>query len=383
MVRNTFEVSFYCRESKTNKKGLAHIEMSITLNGDRRFYNTPMQVRPTDFNRKRQPKEIVDYCNLMRQRVNEILTDALAHGDAISSALILSHLRQGGYQSKTVKAVFDEYLAILRGRIDHDLTEHSYRKYETAATIFYSVVSADKEFANVANSDIQRFRSHLVQHYAKSSMASIMTKIKTMYRFGCGNGYNKNGIDAFNGIKIEKELKPVETITSEELERIIAKDFHCERLNKIRDLFVFSCGSGMAFADVMDLNPEDFELRDDNWVVFKARKKTGVKFYSVLLPCAVTVAMKYGFDFKELRLSNQKMNAYLKEIADICGITSVKSLHFHLARHYYAMTLLNNGKGVSITTLQKCLGHKSLTMSTHYAHAVENTIVREVTQAFA
>ena len=112
--------------------------------------------------------------------------------------------------------------------------------------------------------------------------------------------------------------------------------------------------------------------------MFKERRKTGVKYYSVLLPCAIEIAEKYNYDLP--RISNQKANEALKLIADYIGITSVDSLHFHLARHYYAMTLLQNS--VPITTLQKCLGHKSIAMSMHYAHAVENTIVKEVSAAF-
>lgn len=378
-MRNTFEISFYCRKSKANKKGLAHIEMSVSVNGERRFYNTPMMVRPEDFNKKRQPKDIVDYCNLMRQRTNEILTDMLAHGEPLSSDTLLSYLRQGGYKSKTVKDVFSEYLSINKERIGNNLTYNAWHKYEAAADMFYSVVGADREFSSLNNADIIRFKSYLSKKYVKSSLAATMTKVKTMYSFGVGAGYNKGGVDAFNGIKIERELKDVETITTDELNRIRNKKYVSDRLQRIADLFVFSCGSGLAFCDTQELTPDDFKMVDGQWVVFKERRKTGVKFYSVLLPCAVEVAMKYGFELP--KISNQKTNQTLKDIQDTCGITSVDSLHFHQARHYYAMTLLNNG--VPVTTLQKCLGHKSIMMSMHYAHAAENTIVKEVAAAFA
>lgn len=378
-MRNTFDIAFYARASKANKKGLSHIEMSVTTNGDRHFYNTPMMVRPEEFNRKRQPKEIRDYCELMRSRVNEILTDMLAHQEPVTSDKILSYLRQGGYKSHTSRSVCDEYLNILKGRVDNDLTLASYRKYEHAADLFCNIVGADKEFTAITNADILKFRSFCIGKYQKSSVASIMTKVKTIYKFGCGNGYNKCGIDAFNGIKIEKELKKVETITIEDLHKIMTKDFHCERLKKVADLFVFSCGSGLAFCDTQGLQADDFVMKDGNWCVFKARKKTGNTFYSVLMPYAAEIALKYDFNLP--KMSNQRLNSYLKEIQDLCGITSVPSLHFHIARHFYAMNLLNNG--VPVTTLQKCLGHSSITMSMHYAHAVESTIVREVTQAFA
>ena len=379
MQRNCFNIEFYCRESKKNKKGLAHIEMSLSVNGDRHFYNTPMMVRPEDFNKKRQPKEIVDYCNLMRTRINEILTDMLSHGEPITSDRILSYLRQGGYRSKTVKDVFDEYINMTRERVGHNLTYNAFHKYEGAAKIFYEVVSPDREFNSITNADILKFKSHLSKKYVKSSLAATMTKVKTMYSYGVGAGYNKGGADAFNGIKIERQIKPVETITDDELNRISTQEFVSPYRQRIADLFVFSCGSGLAYADCMELEPSDFKEYDGHLCVFKERRKTGVKFYSVLTEDAIRIAEKYNYDLTPLKISNQKTNQALKDIQDICDITSVPSLHFHQARHYYAMHLLNSG--VPVTTLQRCLGHRDISMSLHYAHAQEKTIVREVATA--
>ena len=375
-MRNCFNINFYCRESKTNKKGLAHIEMAVNINGERKFFNLPMQVSPSDFNRKRQPKEIKDYCTLMRTRVNEILVDMLAHSEPITTTAVLSYLRNGGYKSETVEMVFNEFLEAQKPRIGHNLTYNAYHKYEAAAGLFYEVIGKDREFSSLTNADILKFRNHLLSRYVKSSQAAVLTKVKTMVKFGYANGKIKT--DIFNGVKIERVLKDVETITDEDLEKIRNHTFASPSLQRIADLFVFSCGSGLAFCDTQELRPEDFTIQDGHLCVFKERRKTGVKYYSVLLPCAIEIAEKYNYDLP--RISNQKANEALKLIADYIGITSVDSLHFHLARHYYAMTLLQNS--VPITTLQKCLGHKSIAMSMHYAHAVENTIVKEVSAAF-
>lgn len=376
-MRNTFEVSFYCRESKKNKKGLAKIEVAITCNGQRHFYNTQFAVRPEEFNKKRQPKEIRDYCDNMRRRINEILNDMLANGEPVSSERVLSYLRQGGYKSETVEDVFKAFLAANRPRVGQTLTYNAYHKYEAAAGLFYASVGKDREFATLTNADVVKFKAELSQRYVKSSLSAMLTKVKTMVKFGQANGKIKT--DIFNGVKIERELKEVETITEEELERIRTTKYASDRIQRMADLFVFSCCSGLAFCDTQELTPDDFVVKDGQWCVFKARRKTGVKYYSVLLGPAVQIAMKYGFDLP--KISNQKANQTLKDVQEAAGVTSVDSLHFHLARHYYAMTLLNNG--VPATTLQRCLGHKSITMSLHYAQAVENTIIREVSQAFS
>lgn len=377
MQRNTFAIAFYNRKSKANRQGYAHIEMSVTINGERKFFNLPYQCKPSEFNKKRQPKEIVDYCDLMRARVNEILTEMLAHGEPVTTNQILLYLRNGGYKSETVEDVFNAYLDAQKPRIGKDLTYNAYHKYEAAAGLFYAVVGKDREFSTLTNADIVKFKNSLAEKYVKSSQSAVMTKVKTMFKYGYANGKIK--VDVFNGIKIERVLKDVETISDADLERIRKTDYASERIQRIADLFVFSCGSGLAFCDTQELSPEDFVFKDGQWCVFKERRKTDVKYYSVLLPCAVEVAMKYGFNLP--KISNQKCNQTLKDVQEAAGITSVDSLHFHLARHYYAMTLLN--KGVPVTTLQKCLGHKSLAMSMHYAHSVEKTVIQDVAQAFA
>lgn len=378
MQRNCFNIAFYSRQSKVSKKtGLAHIEMSINTNGDRKFFNLPMQVNPKDFNRKRQPKEIKEYCDLMRSRVNEILTEMLRNGEPITTKSVLGYLRNGGYKSETVEDVFNAYLDANKTRIGHNLTYNAWHKYEAAAGLFYGSVGKDKEFSQITNADIVKFKNELTARYVKSSASAMLTKVKTMVMFGYSNGKIK--VNPFGNVKIERELKEVQTITDDELERIRTTVYASERIQRIADLFVFSCGSGLAFCDTQELTADDFVMKDGRLCIFKERRKTGVKYYSVLLPCAVEVAMKYGFELP--RISNQKANQTLKDIQEAADVKSVDSLHFHQARHYYAMTLLNNG--VPVTTLQKCLGHKSIFMSLHYSHAVESTIIKDISDAFS
>ena len=141
-------------------------------------------------------------------------------------------------------------------------------------------------------------------------------------------------------------------------------------------MFIFACGSGLSFCDCMALKQADFVEKDGKLCIFKERKKTGIKFYSVLLPWAVDIYKKYGGDFSSIKISNQKTNSYLGEIKDICGID--KHLHFHLARHFYGMYMLNNK--VPLTTVSKLLGHSNTTQTQHYAKALETTILDDVSK---
>ena len=159
------------------------------------------------------------------------------------------------------------------------------------------------------------------------------------------------------------------------------KSFVSDRLTHVRDVFVFCCFTGLAFVDVKQLRRDDLAVTSNGEIVIrKQRQKSGV-FYNVpLLPITRQILDKY----KDVPLpngqvlpipTNQKMNAYLKEIADVCGIT--KTLTTHCARHTFAttVTLANN---VSIESVSKMLGHKSIRMTQHYAKILEKTVVREM-----
>ncbi|MCR9253711.1 MAG: site-specific integrase, partial [bacterium] len=172
-------------------------------------------------------------------------------------------------------------------------------------------------------------------------------------------------------------------LNEEELNNIINKEFKIERLQQVRDLFVFSCFTGLSYSEVYDLEPTHIVkgIDGDTWIEGQ-RKKTG-EFYAVpLLPHAHQIIEKYKDDVKSQAkgkllpvLSNQKLNSYLKEIADLCGIE--KNLTFHLARHTFATTVtLSNG--VPIESVSKMLGHSSLRTTQIYAKVINSKISQDM-----
>jgi integrase len=184
-----------------------------------------------------------------------------------------------------------------------------------------------------------------------------------------------------NGLKFSiQEIEKI-FLTENELQALLEKEFTTDRLTQVRDVFAFCCFTGLAFIDIKQLRREDLSIgTNGETIIRKQRQKSGV-FYNVpLLPVALQLLEKY----KEKNLpnnqilpvpSNTKMNAYLKEIADLCGIN--KNLTTHVARHTFAttVTLANN---VSIETVSKMLGHKNIKMTQHYAKVLEKTVVREM-----
>ena len=374
-MRTTFSVCFYARKSKTNKQGLAPIECSVVMNGERVLFNLPMKCSPVDFAKKRKPKELEDYLSITRNKLYDVVNQMMEASIPVTAPNIRKYMQTGGVKSYTVRDLFTDYLKILSKRVDVDMSLAVYRKYELVKNRFFSKVNPDAECNTITNAVIKTFVTELYADYDDSIAAGYATRLKTFIKFGIDNCKLKT--NPFSGIKITKGWKPIEMLADDELERIKTKDFGVERINKVRDIFVFACGSGMAYIDIKELKPEDFQEVDGKLCVIKARHKTNNTFVAVLLPCAVEVARRYNFDLGSVVISNQKMNSYLGEIKDICKVKSVSSLHTHLGRHWYCNHLLN--LGIRPETVAKAAGHSNFkTLLKHYARIEEVTTVKEI-----
>ncbi len=170
-----------------------------------------------------------------------------------------------------------------------------------------------------------------------------------------------------------------EVLTEEELLTMWNKEFGIPRLDEVKDVFLFCCYTGYSFIDVERLTQKDLGrgIDGDLWV-FTERKKTGVTSNVPMLPKAMEIIQKY--ENHEVCInsnkllpvkSNQKMNAYLKEVADLCGIS--KNLTMHMARHTFATTVtLSNG--VPIETVSKMLGHTKIATTQIYAQVLDNKV---------
>lgn len=182
--------------------------------------------------------------------------------------------------------------------------------------------------------------------------------------------------DPFVGFKMTKREVERPFLVQEELDRISTKVFISQRINQVRDIFLFSCYTGLAYADVKKLSREEITtgIDGEKWI-WTNRQKTDSRTRLPLLPPALEILEKYAdhpqciHDGRLLPvLSNQKMNTYLKEIADTCGIT--KKMTFHTARHTFATTVtLTNG--VPIETVSRMLGHRNLKTTQHYARILD------------
>lgn len=182
-------------------------------------------------------------------------------------------------------------------------------------------------------------------------------------------------------LSYKAKLKVVERpyLTKEEIQAIYEKEFASERLNQVRDIFLFSCYTGLAYVDVKKLSKShvNIGIDGDRWI-FTHRQKTDTSTRVPLLPLAQELILKYEGHPECVNsnvlfpvLSNQKMNSYLKEIVNVCGIN--KELTFHIARHTFATTVtLSNG--VPIESVSKMLGHTNIKTTQHYAKILDKKV---------
>lgn len=192
----------------------------------------------------------------------------------------------------------------------------------------------------------------------------------------------KNPFNAYN-VRFDKVERGF--LTKYELELIEKKKFSIERLEMIKDLFIFSCYTGLAYTDAINLSLSEISIGIDGkkWIYSK-REKTQTPLKIPVLQQALEIIEKYKSNPRSVNrgtifpmVSNQKVNGYLKEIADICEIE--KDLTFHLARHTFATTVtLSNG--VPIETVSNLLGHKSISTTQIYAKVLENKVSEDMTR---
>ena len=189
--------------------------------------------------------------------------------------------------------------------------------------------------------------------------------------------------DPFDKYQLKFHRVDRDFLNHEELEAVENKDFKIVRLQWVRDLFVFSCYTGLAYIDAMNLTPSNITIGiDGEYWLSTCRQKTDQPVRVPILPKAWEIIEKYKTHPRALQkgsvfpmISNQKLNSYLKEIADLCGIE--KNLTFHLARHTFAttVTLCN---GVPLETVSKMLGHSKITTTQVYAKVVEKKVSEDM-----
>lgn len=369
-ARTTFSTTYYCRKSKENKAGLAPLELCICINGERLFINLPVKFSSKEFNKKRKPAHIEDVLNQFKTKTCDCITKLMQQGLPISATNLKEYMRTGGVKQNTLKMAVTNFLSYTKKHT----TDMVYRKYQIAMDFIMDVLGADTEVSTINVGMCNNLYMELKNKFMVSTAAGYMAKAKTLFQYCMDNGIIK--INPCNSIKITKGNPTIAFLTSGDIDKIKALDLDdYDRLNRVRDLLLFQCSTGMAYADLVNFDYSMVTEMNGVYTYTNNRQKTKIEFTTVILPMGMDVLKKY--DGVLPLISNQKYNVYLKEIQRLAGIHT--TITTHLCRKTYAHNMLNNG--VRIETVARLLGHSNTNITQKiYCRKTTETIASEVAQ---
>ena len=392
----TFSVVFFCKKTKLNKKGKAPIYARITTSGNITEIYTQCQIEPEHWSQRLERSTLRDSVSL---QINEIIatyrTNILAAYDSIIKEgrepdcfAIKQRLENRGGNRRMFLAEFSKYcdkrqkevgIRITRltankyHRLLRYMTEYIEREYKKADLPLDAITY---EYIDGLNTFVQ------AAHNCKNNGAiNLLCCLKNFMLYAIRNEWIEKNPFRYYKMKVDKTNVKV-PLTKEELDMLIRKQMPNDRLDRIRDVFCFCCLTGLAFTDADKLREEHITTDEQGvlWI-HKPREKTAVMSRVPLLEYPMFLLKKYEHA-SELQVggkllpipSNQKMNAYLKEIADICNIR--KHLTTHLARHTFATLAIEYGMPIDI--IAKILGHTNTNMTRRYARISETNIGNEM-----
>ena len=375
---DTFSVGFYCRPSRKSPKGGSPIQMSINLQGERFFVSLPRRASPKQFKKmmaSQRPNDLKDYLKSIEARLHQFETECIQNGKPFTMDAIKLFIKSG-YTSQgiTLQTLVEEFMKSVRQKCKAGvIAEKRYRTYEIAISHFfeYDEIKPEMLVAEIKNQHILGFKHKLMgDNYENATIAGFLQCVKSIFNYGLRNDLIKN--NPYLGFKIGRKTKIVRFLTEEEVQRIKDKDMMNQRLERVKDLFLFQCYTALSYCDMALLEPKDFQSNEDGVLYLrKKRKKTGIEFFVVLLPDALSIAKKYGYQLPII--SNGRYNSYLKEIGSICKIE--KPMHSHIGRHTAATYLLNHS--IPMEMVAKVLGHSTTQQTRHYAKLLDNSIFDE------
>ncbi len=396
MRRATFNVLFYIKRTKLLKNGNAPVYLKITVNVKSAEIslkrNIPINLWNTEKNQaKGKTQEAIDlnnYLNSVRGQLFIHQQNLQEDGKAITAKTLRNAFLGLGEKQWHLVELFTKHNQEMASLVNKDYSPLTLQRYEAALKHIIkfckvSYMTNDINLGSVDHKFITGFELYLKTN-AGCQHNSAMKHIKALRKIigrALANEYLKK--DPFSKYQITIRNKERETLTKTELTNIYNKKIDIERLDIIRDLFIFQCYTGLAFKDLETLQESHLKLGiDGNQWIFKKREKTDVSCHIPVLPIAKEILFKYQnhpcrkIQGKLLPVpSNQKMNAYLKEIATICGVN--KKLHTHLARHTFATTVtLSNG--IPIETVSKLLGHTKIQTTQIYAKVLDDKISQDM-----
>jgi len=395
-MENNLSVLFYLRKSKAKEKSEAPVYMRITLNGNRVDMATHQFSLAEKWDSKhgyiKGPKEETRIINTalenLRSKVLKIFNQLEAGGKPVSAEIIRNTLTGKSKNRHALVEVFTLFNKQLEAKVGHGYSYGTLEKYQATCQKVEKYIRDqyhrsdlfldELDFQFITNYELYLKSKLNNKHNTTSKSVSFLKRI---IRYSIHNGWLDK--DPFMSFRCPYKDPERDFLSQDELETLQGKTLVVNRLAIVRDMYVFSCYTGLPFSDIEKLSPDDITtgIDGEKWIIYN-RVKTGNRAPIPLLPVPLSIVAKYKdypVNVNKGRLlpvySNQKINGYLKEVAAICCIN--KNLTFHTARHTFATTVtLTNG--VPIETVSKMLGHTSIKTTQIYSKVVDTKISQDM-----
>ena len=391
-MKAIFRAVFYLRSNYVNKEGKTPVMLRIYLNNERlSIGSTGIAVQQSQWDREKER---------LKGRTTEALStnlelDNIQSGlqtifkkvemtDEVSLERIKSEYLGKKEDVDTLMSLFNKHNSDVARQVGVSVEAATLQKYNVCKKHFSNFLRDKYGRSDIRLSELGYIVIHDFDIYLRTVVGQnpntatrMMKTFKTITILGRKLGVLHH--DPFLNIRFHMEPVNRGFLTDEEVLKIANKDFGIGRLELVRDVFVFSCFTGLAYIHVYNLAPENIvTLNGKQWIMTK-RQKTSVETNVLLLDIPKSIIAKYsGKTYRDGKLfpmlTNQKLNSYLKEIADICGIK--KNLTFHLARHTFATMSLS--KGVPIESVSKMLGHTNIKTTQIYARITNKKIEHDM-----
>ena len=391
-MKTKVSILFYAKKAKAAANGLVPIYTRITINGKRIELSTNRFVEISKWSTEagkmkgtsEEARSINNHLDLLKSQIRDAEMELIHKKIALTTETIKSKLLGVDERARMLVPIFQDHNNKIKELVGKEYAPGTLERYTTS--LKHTIEFMQWKY-NISDIDITKIDHAFITDYefwlrsvrncANNTAVKYLKNFNKIIKLCLANDW----LDKNPFANYKSKVKEVERVylTEAEIQSIIEKDFKTERLSLVRDIFLFSCFTGLAYIDVKNLTKShiSFGIDGEKWI-FTHRQKTESASKIPILPVTQMIIDKYENHPQCINedkllpiLSNQKMNAYLKEIAGVCEIE--KELTFHIARHTFATTVtLTNG--VPIESVSKMLGHKNLRTTQHYAKVLDRKV---------
>mgnify|MGYP003402643167 FL=1 len=392
MTTQSIKILFVISAIRINKKGLVPLVCRITYLSRRKPFATGLFINPNNWNNTTQQAIPIDVehtqintkLSLIKQEINQAFLFLQVQKDEFDvDDIYLKYKGEDIKPAKSLMEVFELHNSRMKMLIGKEYTKSTHSKFieakkHTEEFLYHTTKKRNIKLDDLSLKFLQDFDFYLKtqNNFKQITINKSIQRLSKIIKLALAEGFLVT--NPFLLYKPKKVINNITYLTPEELHSLENHYFSQKRLEQVRDMFVFCCYTGLPYQEMASLEAKHIVKKfDDKLWIDMFRQKTKKQFSLPLLPKAIEILDKYKND-KELLpiISNQKLNSYIKEVAEIIGIE--KKLTHHIARKTFATTVLLYND-VPMEIVSELLGHSKIsTTQDHYAKVVQKKVSEQI-----